>query len=208
MDRKRLLSITFFSILIIALTTTIIYYMRVQETSKPSWLKSDSFILYEQVFVWNDESYNKSVSWNVTRLNGDSLDLYTMSHSVNTTGGDVVITPVEGNWTVNAFTREILVSSNSYDIGTKVPYWIPTNVREGSAVDTMYGAGRISGSATVFVFGHQRDCWVLEYSWLSKSMIRWYDKSSGVCLKVYTILTQLDVTVEITQTAVDTNIDL
>ncbi len=208
MDRKRLLSITFFSIFIIALTTAIIYYMRVQEISKPSWLKSDSFMLYEQVFVWNDESYSKSMSWNVTRLSGDSLDLYTISHSVNTTGGDVVIIPVEGNWTVNAFTREILVSSNSYDIGTKVPYWIPTNVREGSAVDTMYGAGRISGSETVFVFGHQRDCWVLEYSWLSKSMIRWYDKSSGACLKVYTILTQLDVTVEITQTAVATNIEL
>ena len=208
MDRKRLLSITFFSILIVALTITIIYYMRVQEVSRPSWLKSGAFMSYEQIITYNGESYNESMSWNVTRLSGDSLDLYTMSHSVNTTGGDVVITPVEGNWTVNAFTREILVSSNSYDIGQKIPYWIPTNVREGSAVDTMYGAGRISGSETVFVFGHQRDCWVLEYSWPSKSMIRWYDKSSGACLKVYIILTRLDVTVEITQTAVATNIDL
>jgi len=208
MDRKRLLSITFFSILIVALTITIIYYMRVQEVSRPSWLKSGAFMSYEQIITYNGESYNESMSWNVTRLSGDSLDLYTMSHSVNTTGGDVVITPAEGNWTVNAFTREILVSSNSYDIGQKIPYWIPTNVREGSAVDTMYGAGRISGSETVFVFGHQRDCWVLEYSWPSKSMIRWYDKSSGACLKVYIILTRLDVTVEITQTAVATNIDL
>ncbi|MCJ7470802.1 hypothetical protein MUO74_10005 [Candidatus Bathyarchaeota archaeon] len=208
MDRKRLLSMTFFSILIVALTITIIYYMRVQEVSRPSWLKSGSFMSYEQIITYNGESYNESMSWNVTRLSGDSLDLYTMSHSVNTTGGDVVITPAEGNWTVNAFTREILVSSNSYDIGQKIPYWIPTNVREGSAVDTMYGAGRISGSETVFIIDRQRDCWVLEYSWLSKSMIRWYDKSSGACLKVYIILTQLNVTVEITQTAVATNIDL
>jgi len=208
MDRKRLLSTTFFSILIVALTITIIYYMRVQEVSRPSWLKSGSFMSYEQIITYNGESHDESMSWNVTGLSGDSLDLYTMSHSVNTTGGDVVITPAEGNLTVNAFTPEILVSSNSYDIGQKIPYWIPTNVREGSAVDTMYGAGRISGSETVFIIDHQRDCWVLEYNWPSKSMIRWYDKSSGACLKVYIILTQPDVTVEITQTAVATNIDL
>jgi hypothetical protein len=75
-------------------------------------------------------------------------------------------------------------------------------------VETLYGIKPISKSKSIQVLGQQRDCWVIEYQWATSTMKRWYDKSSGIVLKIQVILYRQDVTIEITETAVQTNINL
>lgn len=208
MKRKRLLLIAVLMVFFVSLTVGVYYYVQLQTVAKPSWLKLDAYMTYEQVFVWNEQYKTEYMTWNVTGLSGDFVDLHLVSHGVNVTGGDVVITLGEADWTMNAFTREIVSSSDLNYFGKKGPFWIQTGVRIGSTVDIFYGVNTISKSESIDVLGRQRDCWVLEYDWATADMKRWYDKSSGICLKIYVVLYREGVTITITETAVMTNIDL
>ncbi len=93
-------------------------------------------------------------------------------------------------------------------MGEKCPFWIEKDVTVGSTIDTFYGVNTISRSESIFVLGKQRDCWVVEYQWATSTMTRWYDKSSGIVLKIQVVLYRQDVTIQITETAVQCNIDL
>ena len=82
------------------------------------------------------------------------------------------------------------------------------NVGLSSSVDIFYGINTISSDESISVLGMQRDCWAVDYNWWSTSaMKRWYDKSSGIVLKIQVVLYRQDITVEITETAIQTNID-
>ena len=148
------------------------------------------------------------MTWNITKLTDDFADLHVTSHGVNVTEGDVVITLGEANWTINVVTREIVNSSDPNYIGERCPFWIETSVAIGSTVDILYGINIISKSEQINVLGQQRDCWVVEYNWTTTILKRWYDKSSGIVLKIHVILYRQDITIEITETVVSTNVDL
>ena len=208
MNRKILLLIAVLLIISVSLTLGFYLYMRFQEVARPSWLKLGTYMTYEQFFVWTGHNETEYMIWNITKLRDDFADLHLISHGVNVTEGDVVITLGEDNWTINVVTREIVNSSDPNYIGEKCPFWIETDVTIGSTVNILYGTSIISKSEPIDVLGQQRDCWVVEYNWATASMERWYDKSSGICLKIHVVLYRQDITIEITETAVLTNVDL
>lgn len=197
-------------VVIIAASLALGIYLCTQfpKMTKPSWLKLGTYMTYEQFFAWTGHNETEYMTWNITNLKDDSADLRLTSHGINVTDGDVVITSGEGNWAINTLTREIVESSDPNYIGKKNPFWIETNVIIGSTVDTLYGAIDISKSESINVLEQQRDCWVIEYGWQTATMKRWYDKASGIALKIQVVLHRQDITIEITETAVQTNADL
>jgi hypothetical protein len=207
MDKKRLAIVVALSILIVSLTAGLYYYKSLQQMFKPSWLTSDAYMVYEQAFTWTGHNHTEYMAWNVTGTGGDFISLYLISHGVgNVTNEDVETTVGEANWTVNAFTRKVISCSDSNYTGKKWAFWIPTNVRLGSWVDISFGVNTISGSESISVLGKQRDCWVMEYDWPTSDMKRWFDKQTGICLKIHVTLHK-EVTISITETAVQTNIN-
>jgi hypothetical protein len=207
MNRKMVLLIVAL-IILVSLTVGVYLLTQVREATKPSWLKVGAFVTYEQFFVWTGNNATEYMTWNITRLENNSADLHLISHGVDTSSGNVVITTGEVNWTLNAVTREILSASDSNYIGEKNPFWIEKDVTVGSTIDILYGFSTISKSESVNVLGQQRDCWVVEYQWSTSTMKRWYDKPSGIVLKIQVILYRQDMTIEITETAVQTNVNL
>lgn len=206
MNRKRLLLITV--LFIIASSTLVYLYTRFQEAAKPSWLKFGTYMTYEQLFAWSGHNQTEYMTWSITKLTDNFADLHLTSHGVNVTEGDVVLTLGEANWMINVVTREIVNSSDPSYIGERCPFWIETDVTIGSTIDIFYGINIISKSEQINVLGQQRDCWVVEYNWTTANMKRWYDKSSGIVLKIHVTLHRQDITIEITETAVSTNVDL
>jgi hypothetical protein len=61
----------------------------------------------------------------------------------------------------------------------------------------------------VEAMGKSRDCWLVAYTFGGgNSMNRFYDTISGLCLKIQTRMEQNNVTLNIIETAVQSNIDL
>lgn len=207
MNRKILLLIAVLLISGVSLTLGVYLHMWFEQVARPSWLKLGTCMTYEQFFIWVGHNETKYMTWNITKLRDDLADLHLISHGVNVTEEDVMTTLGEFDWTINLVTREIVNSSDPNSTGKKCPFWIETDVTIGSAVDTLYGISVISKSEPIYVFGQQRDCWVFEYDWATASMERWYDKSSGICLKIHVILYRQGITIEVTETAMLTNID-
>jgi hypothetical protein len=147
------------------------------------------------------------MTWNVTGLRNNVANLSLVSHGLNVTGGNVAIVMGHANWTVDAETRNVLNCSDSGYVGKKWAFWIPTNLGIGSSVDTFYGTSTIGWSDWINVLGQQRDCWIVRYNWATSNMTRWYDKSSGLCLKILVVL-QHGVTITTTETATSTSISL
>lgn len=208
MNRKTVLLIAVFAIIIVSSAVGFYLLTRKLEATGPSWLKPGAFVTYEQFFEWTGNNATEYMTWNLTGLENGSANLYLISHGVDTSGGSVAITTGEVDWTLDAVTREISSASDSNYVGEKCPFWIEKDVTVGSTIDMVYGANTISGSEFIFVLGKQRDCWVVEYQWATSTMTRWYDKSSGIVLKIQVVLYRQDVTIQITETAVQSNIDL
>ncbi|MCW3993246.1 MAG: hypothetical protein NWE85_01605 [Candidatus Bathyarchaeota archaeon] len=206
--RRQVLAVTLMLIAVSVLTVAIYWYSNLRSLKKPAWLELGSFMVYEQAIAWADHQQVENMTWVVTKLEDDTANVHLISHGVDTSSGNVVITAGEANWTINAISREILNSSDHNYDGEKNPFWIEKNVGVGSSVDILYGMNTISSDESISVLGMQRDCWVVEYNWWSTSaMKRWYDKSSGIVLKIQVVLYRQDIRVEITETAIQTNID-
>lgn len=173
-------------------------------------LTPDTFMIYEQFFVWDGESVVDYMMWNITCLRDGYVDLSLVSHGVNVTNGDVELTLGVANLTIDKASREVINCSEiiEYYVGEKWPFWIETNVTFGSTVDIWYGANTISEDETVYVLGRRRECWVIEYNWTSGSMKRWFDKTSGLLLKIHNVLYRQGTTIVVIETAVMTNVDL
>jgi len=208
MNRKTVLMTSISLVFVVSLALAVYWYIRFQEVTKSSWLRSGTYVVYEQFFAWNGHSGTEYMTWNITRLQDAFADLYLISHGVNMTEGNVESTFGEANFTINVFDREIANCSDAYYIGEKWPFWIETNVTMGSTIDIFYGTNVITNSQLIYVLGQQRDCWVVEYNWTTSSMKRWYEKSSGICLKIHVILNHQGIRIQITETAVASNIDL
>lgn len=204
--RWQVLAVTLL-IAVSVLTVAIYWYSDLRSLKKPTWLELDSFMVYEQAITWADHQQFENMIWEITKLEDDTAIVHLISHGVDTSSGNVVITTGEADWTVNAISREILNSSDHNYDGEKFPFWIEKDVGVGSSVDVLYGINTISDSESISVLGMQRDCWVVKYNWSASTMKRWYDKSSGIVLKIQVVLYREDITVEITETAIQTNID-
>ncbi|MDH5448529.1 MAG: sulfite exporter TauE/SafE family protein [Candidatus Bathyarchaeota archaeon] len=205
MNRKTLLLTAVLLIIGVSFAIGVYSYT---EAAKSSWLKLDAYMTYEQLFIWTGHNETEYMTWNITKLGDNFAELHLISNGVNVTEGNVALTTGEINWTINTVTREIVNSSDTEYIGEKWPLWIETNVTTGSTIDIFYGINDINRSEQIYVFEQQRDCWVVEYNWATSNMERWYDKSSGICLKIHVVLYYPGTTIEITETAVSTNVDL
>jgi len=181
---------------------------RIQETTKSSWLKAGAYMTYEQLFVWSMHNETDYMTWNITRLEDDIADLHLISHGINVTDGNVTLTTGEINLTINVSTREVIICSDPSYVGEKWPFWIKENVTCGSEIDIWYGTSIISKDEQIHVLGEERDCWVVEYNWTTACMKRWYDKTSGVVLKIHVILYPENITIATTETAILTSVDL
>jgi hypothetical protein len=208
LHRRQVLAVTLMLVAVSVLTVTIYWYSNLRSLKKPAWLELDSFMVYEQAIAWADHQQVENMTWVVTKLEDDTANVHLISHGVDTSSGNVVITTGEANWTINVISREILNSSDHNYDGKKNPFWIEKDVGVGSSIDILYGINTIRGSESISVLGMQRDCWVVEYNWSTSAMKRWYDKSSGIVLKIQVVLYRQDITVEITETAIQTNINL
>ena len=208
LHRSQVLVVTLVLVAVSVLTVAIYWYSNLRSLKKPAWLGLGSFMVYEQAFAWTDHHEAENMTWEIVKLEDDIVNVHLISHGVDTSSGDVAITTGEANWTINAISREILNSSDHNYDGKKNPFWIEKDVGVGSSVDILYGINTISGNESISVLGMQRDCWVVEYNWSTSSMKRWYDKSSGIVLKIQVVLYRQDMTVEITETAIQTNINL
>ena len=205
--RRQVLAVTLMFIAVSVLAVAIYWYSNLRSLEKPAWLELDSFMVYEQAIAWADNQQVENMTWVVTKFEDDTANVHLVSHGVDTSSGNVVITTGEANWTINVISREILNSSDHNYDGEKIPFWIEKNVGVASSVDILYGMNTISSDESISVLGMQRDCWVVEYNWSTSAMKRWYDKSLGIVLKIQVVLYRQDITVEITETAIQTNID-
>jgi hypothetical protein len=208
MNRKILLLIAALLVIVVSLTLMVYFCMRFQDVANQSWLKLGTYMVYEQFFVWNGNTETDYMIWNVTELEGDFADVSLTSHGVNVTARSVELTLGEANFTIDVITGEVVNCSDPHYVEEKWPFWIERNVTIGSIIDIWYGINVISRNETIYVLGKQRDCWVVEYSWVSASMKRWFDKSSGICLKIHVVLHEQNAIIQITETAVLTNVDL
>ncbi len=210
MSRRWLWLVGLVLIVVVSVALMFYLYVKFQEVPEESWLRSGTYVVYEQFFVWNGNSRTDYMVWNITRIWNGFADLNLSSHGVNVTDGIVQLTVGEASLTVDKATREVVSGSETvaYYVGERWPFWIETNVTIGSAVDIWYGVNTITRNESIYVLGQQRDCWVVEYNWMSGSMKRWFDRSTGIVLKIYNVLHRQGVTVVVTETAVMTNSDL
>lgn len=208
LHRRQVLAVALVLVAISVLTVALYWYNSLLSPRKPPWLELGSFMVYEQVLTWSDHHETRNMSWEIVRLEDDIVNVHLISHGVDTSSGNVAITKGEANWTTNAISREILNSSDHNYDGKKNPFWIEKDVGVGSSVDTLYGINTISATESISALGMQRDCWLIEYDWSTSTMKRWHDKPSGIVLKIHVVLYRQDITVEITETAIQTNINL
>ena len=122
--KRQVLAVTLMLIAISVLTIAIYWYSNSRSLEKPAWLELGSFMVYEQVIAWADHQEVENMTWVITKLEGDTANVHLVSHGVNTSSGNVVITTGEADWTINAISREILNSSDHDYDGEKDPFWI------------------------------------------------------------------------------------
>jgi len=207
-NRKTLILTAMSLIIIVSLAMGTYVLILLKAAPRPSWMKVGAYMTYEQFFTWAGQNETELMTWSLTRLQDDLVDLRLVSHGVDVNEGNVAIVAGEENWTINADSREITNSMDSYYIGYKCPFWIEKDAKIGSGVDVLYGKTTISKSETIDALGQRRDCWVVEYDWTTSGMKRWYDKSTGIVLKIDVIQFKQNIRIETTETAVQTNVNL
>jgi hypothetical protein len=164
----------------------------------PSFVVIGSYVQYKQQFT-TGELYE--LFWNITHVNTSLVGITIRSHGIqrNQTSGELLIVPGGGYMLIDKNTWLILqviygnVTRNSgHPIGEKVPFWIPVSVNETIPINTMYDnhVTPTSKSLNLSYFSTYRECWVTNniYSETS-SMERWYDKKTGIVLRIKTEIT-------------------
>ncbi|UCH32044.1 MAG: right-handed parallel beta-helix repeat-containing protein [Candidatus Bathyarchaeota archaeon] len=183
------------------------WHSKIQD-SIPSWLEPSAYMTYEQLFEWADKNQTDYMMWNITDVQNPLVDLYLISHGVNITDGNITLTTGEADLTMNATSRTVINCSDPNYIGEQWPFWIETNVTLGSPIDIWYGSNVISRDEMITILGHKLDCWVVEYNWTTASMQRWYDKTTGIVLRIRVTLYHQNITTITTETAVSTNLPM
>jgi len=174
----------------------------------PHWLVAGAYVRYNQVFRWDDRNVTRQMLWNVTGVLDNLASVKTTSYSFNVTKGQVVFFPVAAWWKVDAASREIIeVESGDNVTGHLMPFWMDPNASVGSKVDAYFGTyASVNGAQTIEALGSSRDCPNVILQWPSATMQRWYDKSTGIVLRIQTSMVMDGVPVNVTETAVQSNI--
>jgi hypothetical protein len=214
MARKRIIEVAA-AVFIVVLVVSFAFYLMEQKVAESSWLVPNNFVVFEQNFTWDQHNATEYMYWNVTNVSGGVANIHLVSHGVNVSSDGAVSFPrTDIEVTINITNREVITLSDlSYysemSQGSKWPFWIPNSMKVGDAVETMYGNSYISSNQTVEAMGKSRDCWLVAYTFGGgNSMNRFYDTISGLCLKIQTRMEQNNVTLNIIETAVQSNIDL
>lgn len=193
-------------LLLVLLVPTLTLASSSSANAPSAWLIEGAYVTYEQAFVWNGHSDVANMTWLVTRLEAENASLNMTSYTVDNA---MNIIRTSSTFTINSTTREVVNSSETTIIGQKWPFWVETDVGIGSHVDIWFGATTITGSETVSALGQQRSSWTVEYDWTANTyMKRWYDKATGIVLKIDVGLVRENTPIKVTETAISTNIDL
>jgi hypothetical protein len=209
MNRRTLLTAAVSLVVLISLIIGAYLLTEPREVAKPYWLKPGDYITYEQDFTLaNHITETKFMTWNITKLHANFADLHLVYYNgtINPSNNSITINANKANWTLNLLNRVITNSSDPSYIGYKCPFWIELNVGIGSTEDSLYGHTTIIRNETINVLGLRRDCWVTEQNSSTFNMTRWYEKSTGIVLRDHVVLHQSGVTIEITETATQTNV--
>lgn len=182
----------------------------------PSFVVIGNYVQYEQQFS-TGESYE--LFWNITHVNASMVGIIIRSHGIqrNQTSREVSIVPGGGYMLIDKETWTILqviignVTQKIGDpIGKKVPFWIPVSVNETTPINTMYDKHVIptSESLNLSYFDTSRKCWVTNNIYSeTASMQRWYDKKTGIVLKIKTEIKFGSSKISILETINATNVE-
>lgn len=83
---------------------------------------------------------------------------------------------------VNTMTR--LVESGNIWTGWWYPGWIETDINIGSTINLMDGTATVNGTRMLVVGPRAIDCWEIPYSMYGYPYTFWYDKASGLWIKM------------------------
>ena len=159
----------------------------------PSFVIVGNYVQYEQQFS-TGELYE--LFWNITHVNTSVIGITIRSHGIqrNITSGEMTIVPGGGTMIINKNTwriDQIIIGNVTQNIGTpigeKVPFWIPVSTNETAPIDTMYDqhVTPTAQSLNLSYFHTSRSCWVTNNIYSeTASMQRWYDKKTGIVLRI------------------------
>jgi hypothetical protein len=178
--------------------------------ASPSWMFVGAYVRYDQVFRWDGGNATSPMIWNVTSISGGLANVSVSSYDFDIVRGKVILHPVGAQWVVDMGTGKIVqVVSGPGVVGKAAPFWIDPAVNEGSTIDAYFGAtAQIQRADPITALGQTRDCWKVVLSWPSATMQRWYDKSAGIVLMIDTSFAATSPHVEVTETAVASNIQI
>ncbi|MFX1515352.1 MAG: hypothetical protein ACFFC6_03525 [Promethearchaeota archaeon] len=164
----------------------------------PDWVVIGSFVQYTQQFSTGELH---ELFWNVTHVNTSMVGITIRSHGIqqNQTSGELIIVPGGGHilidrntWIILQVTFGNITRDYGDPIDEKVSFWIPVSVNEKTPIDTKYD-NHIIPTSKALNLSHLstcRDCWVTNNIYSeTASMERWYDKQTGIVLRIKTEIT-------------------
>ena len=181
----------------------------------PEWAVMGSFVHYTQQFSTGELH---ELFWNITHVNTSMVGITIRSHGIqrNQTSKELTIVPGGGHMLIDRNTREILQVTFENDtrnvgdpIGEKSPFWIPVTVNETTPINTMYDNQVLPTSKPLNLsyIPTCRDCWVTNNIYSeTASMERWYDKQTGIVLRIKTEITFGSSKSSVLETINETNI--
>ena len=174
------------------------YSMSLDVAALPEYLDKGSYAQYEQRFSTGDVF---ELFWNITHVNTSAVGITIRSHGIqqNQTTEELLVGSGGGLMLISKNTLTIIqfISDNmtitfGYPIGEKVPFWIPVPITQTTPIDTMYDlhVTPSSDSLNLSCLPSIRECWVTNNVYSEESsMERWYDKETGIVLKIQTNIT-------------------
>jgi hypothetical protein len=186
------------------------------QNSLPAFLQKGSFAQYKQEFS-SGEIYE--LRWEITSCDEISIELSLQSHGLvfNATtstfdiipGGGVLVVDTDSLEIVNAYYpngTEIV----GYPVGEKIAFWISDTVNETSLINSMYEKDKhptLVGPLEFNCLSSARMCWMTENVYSTGNwMNRYYDRETGILLRIETHLRTDAVEISVLETLNSTNI--
>ncbi len=186
------------------------------QNSLPDSLEEGSFAQYKQEFS-SGETYE--LRWEIVSLDGNSFEILLRSQGLvfNTTTKAFDITLGGGTLIVDRVSLEILnayypnsTEMSGYPVGERIAFWISDTVNETSLINSMYEKDRLPtlvGPLEFICLPSARMCWMTENVYSTGNwMNRYYDRDTGIILKIETHLRTDAVEISVLETLNSTNI--
>jgi hypothetical protein len=198
------------------LLVNLAHYGALNLSSLPAFLEEGSFAQYKQEFS-NGEIYE--LRWEIASFDGSSFEISLQSHGLvfNTTTKTYDIIPGGGKLIVDRGSLEILnayypngTEIVEYPVGERIAFWISDTVNESSLINSMYEKDRhptLVGPLEFNCLSSARVCWMTENFYSTGNwMNRYYDRETGIILRIETHLQTDAVEISILETLNSTNI--